>query len=188
MAKALEKVHPDYPNMDIILAMSPALHDGLVTFAEQVLKPSFLKIRIVRQDINRALKGCDLAIVTSGTATLETALMEIPMIIVYRVSLLTSWIGKRVIKVPHIGLVNLVAEKRVVPELVQKEVDPVTLAEEIDSLLQNQQRRREMSKDLRMVRDRLGGRGASEKTARIALDMIDNGLKPGRNPNASADF
>jgi lipid-A-disaccharide synthase len=115
-----------------------------------------------------------VALVTSGTATLETAIMEIPMVIVYRLSLLTSWIAKILVNVPHIGLVNLVAGKEVVPELVQKEVIPQNIANVIISILQDNQKRREMAEDLRRVKEKLGGPGASERTARIALDMLEN--------------
>jgi lipid-A-disaccharide synthase len=172
MIKALEIVSTRFPDMKIILPMSPVLHDDLVEFVSRFLKDCSLKISIIRQDLHQALKGCDLAIVTSGTATLETAIMEIPMIIVYRVSLLTSWIGKMVIKVPYIGLVNLVAEKQVVPEFVQTEVTPSKLADEMLSILQSSQRKTAMTRDLKMVKEKLGGPGASRRTAGIALDMI----------------
>jgi len=174
MIKALEMISAHYPDMKIILPMSTTINDELVEFVNHFLRQTYLKIPILRQDLHQALKGCDLALVTSGTATLETAIMEIPMIIVYRVSLLSSWIGKMVVKVPYIGLVNLVAENKVVPEFVQKEVTPSKLANEMLSILQSRQRKKDMTRDLKMVKKRLGGPGASERTARIALDMIDN--------------
>ena len=172
MIQTLERVSSRYPQMKLILPLSTAINEELVAVVKPYLKDSFLEIPIVRQDLNRALKGCDLALVASGTATLETAIMGVPMIIVYRVSPLSAWIGKKVIRVPHIGLVNLVAEKEVVPELVQKEVTTSRLADEMLSILQDRQRKANISRDLNEVKERLGGPGASEKTARIALDMI----------------
>lgn len=174
MIKALEIVSGHYPDMKMVLPMSTVLNDDLVELVRRFLKESSLEIRIIRQDLHRALPGCDLAVVASGTATLETAIMEIPMIIVYRVSLLSSWIGKMVIKVPYIGLVNLVAGEEVVPEFLQKDVTPSKLANEMLSLLQDGQRKTDMVGGLKMVKEKLGGPGASERTARIALEMIYN--------------
>lgn len=174
MIKALEMTSPHYPDMKIILPLSTMINDELIELVNHFLRQTALKIHILRQDLHQALKGCDLALVTSGTATLETAIMEIPMIIVYRVSLLSSWIGKMVVKVPYIGLVNLVAGREVVPEFVQNEVTPQKLADEIISILQNSEKREEMVRDLRRVKEMLGGPGASERTARIALDMVED--------------
>jgi lipid-A-disaccharide synthase len=81
-----------------------------------------------------------------------------------------------VVKVPYIGLVNLVAENKVVPEFVQKEVTPAKLANEMLSILKSPQRKIEMARDLKMVKKKLGEPGASERTARIALDMIYHGV------------
>ena len=176
MIKALEMISANHPDMKVLLPMSTTINDELVEFVNHFLRATFLKITILRQDLHQALRGCDLALVTSGTATLETAIMEIPMVIVYRVSLLSYWIGKMVVKVPYIGLVNLVAENKVVPEFVQKEVTPAKLANEMLSILESPQRKIEMARDLKMVKKRLGEPGASERTARIALDMMYHGV------------
>jgi lipid-A-disaccharide synthase len=94
------------------------------------------------------------------------------MVIVYRVSFLSYWIGRMVISVPFIGLVNLVAGEEVVPELIQGDVTPERLAQEAMDLLDHDERRREMVKKLRALRETLGQGSASERTARIALEMI----------------
>ena len=94
------------------------------------------------------------------------------MIIVYRVSPFSYWVAKRVVKVPHIGLVNLVAGEEVVPELIQDEVTPERLVQEALVLLKNVSKRNEVIRKLQDVRSKFGQPGASEKTARIALDMI----------------
>jgi lipid-A-disaccharide synthase len=94
------------------------------------------------------------------------------MVIVYRVSPLSYWIGKRVISVPFIGLVNLVAGEEVVPELIQADVNPERLAQEAMALLDDGDRRRDMVTKLRALRETLGQGSASEKTARIALEVI----------------
>ena len=98
--------------------------------------------------------------------------MEIPMIIVYRVSLITSWIANMLVKVPHIGLVNLVAGEEIVPELIQDEVNPQRLVDEAIPILENDHKRRRVVNQLKRVKENLGEGGASEKTARIALEML----------------
>jgi lipid-A-disaccharide synthase len=130
-----------------------------------------MEITISQEDIYKTLRACDLALVTSGTATLETALMEVPMVIVYRVSLISYWVGKMVVKVPYIGLVNLVAGEQVVPELIQDEVTPQRLSDEALAILESDQIKEDMRRKLQMVTERLGRGGASERTARIALEM-----------------
>ncbi|MBW1863579.1 MAG: hypothetical protein JRJ02_14600 [Deltaproteobacteria bacterium] len=100
--------------------------------------------------------------------------MEVPMVIVYRVSPISFWIGKMVVKIPYFGLVNLVAGEEVVPELIQDEVTPDRLAHESFSILEGGRRKENMIKKLRLVRERLGSGGASERTARIAMEMMTN--------------
>ena len=99
-------------------------------------------------------------------------MMAVPMVIAYRVSPLSYWIGKMVIKVSHIGLVNLVAGERIVTELIQHEVTPDTLAREALRLLKAGQDRENMIKKMSALRERIGKGSASERTAKIALDMM----------------
>jgi len=172
MVKTVEILSAHYPRLKCVLPMGPMIAQDLVQIAQRIISASHLEIRIVRGDIYRALAVCDLAFVASGTATLETAILEVPMIIVYRVSPITYWVGKRVIDVPYIGLVNLVADEAVVPELIQNEVTPTRLAAEALAILESGQRKEEMVRKLRKVRERLGSGGASERTAGIAVDMM----------------
>ena len=133
-----------------------------------------MEIKLIQGNIYGALAACDLALVASGTVTLETAILGIPMIIAYRVSPISYWIGKRVVNVPFIGLVNLVAGKGVVPELIQNEVTPHRFAEEADAILKDGLTRENMIKNLGLVKERLGQGGASEKTAKIAIEMMES--------------
>jgi len=128
---------------------------------------------VIQGDVHRVLKACDLALVASGTATLEAAILETPMVIVYRVSWFSYWIGRMVISVPFIGLVNLVAGEEVVPELIQGDVTPERLAREAMDILEHDDKRRDMVRKLRALRETLGRGSASERTARIALEMIE---------------
>jgi lipid-A-disaccharide synthase len=111
-------------------------------------------------------------LVASGTATLEAACAGTPMVVLYRVSPLTYLVGRLALRVPDIGLVNLVAGERVVPELIQGEVTAERLAREALPFLTDVDRVREVSRTLLSVRGKLGTPGASERVARMALSLL----------------
>lgn len=169
MVKAAQILSSHYPHVRCVLPVAPTVSADLV---QSFLTQSHVEISLSRLGVYETLKACDLALVASGTATLEAAIMEVPMVLVYRVSPITFWVAKRVAKVSHIGLVNLVAGEGVVPELIQDDLTPDRLADEALQILKDGQKRENMIKALTRVRERLGGGGASEKTARIALEMI----------------
>ena len=113
-----------------------------------------------------------LALVASGTATLETALLGVPMVIVYKISLLSYVIGRLFVHVKNIGLVNIIAGKTIVPELIQGDACGKRIAEEALSILKNGERKKEMIKELEAIRAKLGEPGAAIRAAQIACDMI----------------
>ncbi len=115
----------------------------------------------------------DALVVTSGTATLESGILGTPMVIVYRTSPLTYHIGKMLVSVPSIGMINIVAGSRIVPELLQNEVTPDNIADEVKKFLQDRQLRDATKYALGKAREKLGERGASEKAARIAVEMMN---------------
>jgi len=114
----------------------------------------------------------DVAIVTSGTATLETGWFGTPMVIVYKTSPLTYQIGRMLIDVPNIGLANIVAGKQVAPELIQGDLTPSRLFDEVSSLVADEVKAQKMRQDLGIIRERLGGPGASEKVAQSVLSFV----------------
>ena len=128
---------------------------------------------MVENQLHRALQVCSLALVASGTATLETALMKKPMIILYKISFLTYLIGRLMIRVPCIGLANIVAGTQVVPELIQADASAQRIAGEALALLKSPERLAAMERDLGRIRERLGAPGASARVARIAYDMLN---------------
>jgi lipid-A-disaccharide synthase len=129
-------------------------------------------ITVVEGQTYAAIRAADLVIVASGTATLETAIMGKPMVIIYRVSPLSYWVGKAMVKVNWVGLVNIVAGKGVVPELLQGEAKGRQIADAALRILDDETYRRGMLEDLAAVREKLGTPGASRRVAKIALDMI----------------
>ena len=130
-------------------------------------------IRITRGDLYDVVGLADIAVVASGTATLETALLGVPMIIVYKVSPLSYLIGRMFVHVDHIGLVNLIADRRIVPELIQGDATPERMAEEVYDLLTSGARMEEMKRDLLHVGKMLGEPGASHRAAQFACEMIE---------------
>ncbi|MGE5839853.1 MAG: lipid-A-disaccharide synthase, partial [Deltaproteobacteria bacterium] len=142
-------------------------------FLDGFLRLSPLDIRVIQGDVHRVLKASDLSLIASGTATLEAAILETPMVIVYRVSRLSYWIGRMVISVPFIGLVNLVAGEQVVPELIQADVTPERLAQEAMDILDHDEGRRNMVRKLHALKGMLGQGSPSERTALIALEMME---------------
>ncbi|HIJ41764.1 MAG TPA: lipid-A-disaccharide synthase, partial [Deltaproteobacteria bacterium] len=172
MIKAVKILKRDYPR---ILCLLPLADTISREFIHPFIDNAPVNIQIREGEIHETLGRCDLAMVTSGTATLDTAIMAVPMVVVYRVSRLSYLAGKALIRVPFISLVNLVAGKKVVCELIQDNLTAETLAYEAGILLRNKTLRERMRGDLMEVRRLLGRGGASEKTARIAVDMMEKG-------------
>jgi lipid-A-disaccharide synthase len=113
-----------------------------------------------------------LVLVASGTATLETAILAKPMVILYQVSSLSYWIGKALVKINWIGLVNIVAGRRVVPELLQEAAQGERIAAEALKILEDESYRQEILQGLAEVRAKLGTPGAAERVAKMALNIM----------------
>ena len=126
------------------------------------------------------LQRSKAAIVTSGTATLETALFNVPQVVVYKGNWMTYQIGKRLIKIDYISLVNLVLDRKLVEELLQDRADPKLIQEELNALLNNSEKRATIFKGYEELKIKLGGPGASARTA----ELIHHSLKM-RNDSAN---
>ena len=169
MIRSAEILKIRYPDIRCLLPLAKTIEPE---FIDSFIRKSSLDIEVHQGDIYEVLDRCHIAMVTSGTATLDTAIMAVPMVIVYKVTPLSYRIGKILIKTPFIGLANLVAGERVVPELIQDEVTPERLADEALTLIENEHVRNNMITKLHRIRKRLGEGGASERTAKIALGMM----------------
>ncbi len=139
---------------------------------DAALKRAEISMPIVSERRYDAINASSLVWVASGTATLETALLLKPMIVVYRLAALTFWLARRLVKLDHVAIVNLIAEKRVVPELIQAEFNAARLIEETRSLLDNRERRQKMVDELSRLREKLGTPGAAERVADLAFAMM----------------
>jgi lipid-A-disaccharide synthase len=169
-AAALLKKH--YPDLQFILPLASSLSG---TDIAPILESSPLDIRVIEGKGYDVMQVCDAIITVSGTVTLEAALMEVPMVIIYRVSPLTYAVGKRLIKVDHIGICNIVAGERVVRELIQDDAEPAWIAAEIGRILADDGYAAEMRAKLAGIRAKLGSGGGSARVAELVLDMIGDG-------------
>lgn len=140
---------------------------------EQMAGQRRARISISDGDAYNVLEACDLAWAASGTATLETALMLRPMIIVYRVSWATYALARLLVHVKHIGMVNIIAGEEVVPELIQSEVTAERILAESQAIFKNAGSHRRMIEKLAKIKDRLGSPGAAGRVADMALSMMN---------------
>lgn len=125
MLGALEHMHAKIESLQAVLPLAPTIARAEI---EPLLAAAPIPVALVPGQSLEVLRASQVALVASGTATLEAGLVGTPMVIAYRVHAMTAFLARLLIRVPDIGLVNIVAEKRVVPELVQEEVQPQTLA------------------------------------------------------------
>lgn len=129
-------------------------------------------VRLVVNQTYELLQNASAALVTSGTATLETALLAVPEVVCYKANALSYLIAKRLIKVDHISLVNLIMEGDVVKELIQRDFTEENLVKELETLLKDAKKQRQLLEDLDVLKDRLGNVGASERAAEVVVKMI----------------
>jgi lipid-A-disaccharide synthase len=127
-------------------------------------------VRDVAYDNGEAIAAADIALSSSGTATLECAVLGTPVVVMYRLSRANYWLGKIVVKIPHFGLINIVAEKEVVPELIQSDVNPERIAAETLALLEPARYAR-VVEELAAVRSKLGDAGAARRAAEAIMEV-----------------
>src|SRR5687767_2629598 len=165
---AASKLVHDVPGVQFLVARAPALDNALFTPLEH-LRLTRVPIGILSNAADDVLAACDVVITASGTATVQSALHQRPMVIVYRVSPMTYALVKPFMQVASYGMVNLVAGRPVVPELIQDGCTPERIAVEARSLLIDQERANRMRNDLAEVVQKLGGPGASDRAAASVL-------------------
>jgi lipid-A-disaccharide synthase len=161
-----------FPDLQFILPLASSLSCADIA---PHLQSTGLDIKIVEERGYDVMQVCDAIITVSGTVTLEIALLGVPMVIIYRVSPFTYAVGKRLIKVDHIGICNIVAGERVVKELLQEEAEPVLIADEIEKILTDPAYAASIRDRLAAVRGKLGSEGGSARVAQLALAMLAAG-------------
>ena len=180
-SRAKEVAHnlpPMAASVDALAAARPELQ--FVAAVAASLDPTLIRrgledrpVTIVHDRTHAALSAATAAIVASGTATVEAALLGAPMVVVYRLSPWTYRLGRRFVRVPYYAMVNLIGGRRVVPELIQGEFTADRVLGEIVPLLDDTETRRQMQRDLHEVREKLGAPGASARAAAVVAPYLN---------------
>lgn len=173
MVGAAKRLSAERPGLQVVVPLAPTIDREEITsrFEGSGVTPILVEGRAPE-----VVGASDAAVVASGTAVLEAGLMQRPLVVVYRVSLITYWVGRLMLKVAFVSLINLLAGRRVVPELLQGEMTPERIAEEVRRVWIPGAPREEMLQGLAEMRGRLGETGAATRAAESVLEL----LPPGR--------
>ncbi len=158
-----------FPDLQFILPLASSLDRSDVA---PYLDSSGVKVIVVDGKGYDVIQVCDAIISVSGTVTLEIALLGVPLVLIYQVSPLTYLLAKWLIRVDHVGLCNIVADKRVVREMIQHQATPLLIAEEIARILSDSSYAEGIRSGLALVRNRLGSGGCSARVAGIVQEML----------------
>ncbi len=166
MLPLMLSVVDDFPEYQFVIAAAPSVPDG---FYESLSHRN--SIHLLKDQTYSLLTHASAALVTSGTATLETALFEVPEVVCYKGGNISYMIARSLVKVKFISLVNLILDREAVKELIQRELNSSNLKRELRKILDPENRRRLMA-DYKELRQKLGGSGASEKAAKLMYDNL----------------
>jgi lipid-A-disaccharide synthase len=161
-------LYTQLPDTSFIIPVAPSLHPSAF---ENALLNRDLPVQMVTGDTHGVVRACDLILTVSGTATLEAAILETPMIIINRVSSLSYYLGRRLIRVSYIGLPNLIAGRRIVSEFVQNNAQPELIASEALNLLRHLELLEQQRQELGRIRSRLGEPGVADRVAQLVLQL-----------------
>jgi lipid-A-disaccharide synthase len=164
-----ERLEKEIPDLQFVIPLAPGI--SRATLLSQ-MTPISAPVKVVEGFTYDVMNLCEILITASGTATLEGAILGKPMIIIYKVSFPSYWIGRALVRVNHIGLANLVAEKEIALELIQKDVNPQRIVEEAFRILKDPLVSRKITESMDEVRHRLGEPGAAERAARIVCSVL----------------
>ena len=160
------------PNIHFLVPLAPTISRGQVN---PYLNGRHLPLTVIKDSTHAVIRACEMIVAASGTVTLEAAILGTPLVVVYKVNPLTYWFGKRLVKVNHVSLVNIIAGETVAPELIQHEVTPELIARESMKIFNDDKRKMWIKGRLKAVRQKLGTPGASDKAAGIALELMGRG-------------
>jgi lipid-A-disaccharide synthase len=177
MLEAANRIKQKFPTTQFVLSCSHSIDADRMAAIVHQHTPE-INIDVIQGSVAQVIKKSQLIVAASGTVTLEAALHGVPLVIVYKVSPISYWLGKRLIDVEHIGIVNLIMQKRLLPELIQDDASPQNIATEIIRMLDDPQAYMQIRRELLQVQKRLGGAGASDRVARIALNLCAKDKSP----------
>ncbi len=171
MLKSAQLIHDKIKQAQFIIAKSPNL--GIQIYQNECKKFT-LDLRIIDGLTSDCLNMAEISMVCSGTATLEAAIIGKPFVIVYKTNLFNYLLYRPQIKIPYIGMVNIVAGRKIIPEFIQFSARPKRIAESIINLMQNPDQANQMQQNLEKVKTSLGQPGAAERAAKLILDFLHN--------------
>lgn len=169
MLQAAEQLHQQLPDLQFILPQADAISDALLN---SHLSQTTVNVTVIKHQPYDVIQCCDAVMTTSGTATLEIALLGVPMLICYKLAAITYWLGRWLVKTPFIGLPNIVAGKLIIKEFIQHEANPENLANEMLKILTDDKYAGQMRKDLAEVKEELGQGGASKNMADLVVGLL----------------
>lgn len=162
MLKASKLLAKKISNLKLAIPVAPTLDPGYI---EDMVRGMDLDVRVFKGRAYDVMAASDVILIASGTATLEAAIVGTPMVITYRVSPVTYWLGKMLVNIEFIGLPNIVAGKGIIPELIQGDATAARMADETLKMLSNKEYLEDIKNGLKRVRQALGGPGASGRAA-----------------------
>ncbi len=171
MLDAAKRLAGEFPKIQFLIIKAPTIARSLI---EGYLQSTSLACQIIDDNIHDGVNACDLCMVASGTATLETAILQKPLVVVYKTSLLTWILAKLFVKIANIGLVNVVAGRRIVPECVQFQATGHRIAAELKNIFTDELKIADMKTNLRAVKESLGPGGASQRAAGEVLKTLSS--------------
>ena len=169
MLKTSALIHQKIKDTQFVIAKSPQVDFDIYS---RIISKAFIDLKIIEGRTYDCLNIADFCLVASGTATLETAIMQRPFAVIYKMNLLNYLLYRPQVKVPYIGMVNIVIGKRIVPEFIQFGANPKKISEQVLEILQNPTRIGQMKHDLTQVKSLLGEKGASNRAAQIIIDFL----------------
>jgi len=169
MLAAAEILQARIPGIQFMLPQADSISDELL---ESYMCQSLVKITVIKNQPYDVIQCCDVVMTTSGTATIEIALLNVPMVITYKLAALTYWLGRWLVNTPFIGLPNIILGKGFIKELIQHEATSENLAEEIERILTDKFYVDQMRDNLNQVKQQLGQGGGSKNMAELALEIM----------------
>lgn len=170
MIKTCSLINKSMPQAQFVIAKPASVNWGIYN---RLISGADIDLKIIQGYAYDCITDATFCLVASGTATLETAIMGRPFVIIYKMSLLNYLLYRPQVKLPHIGLVNILADKRIIPEFIQFKAKPQDISREVLKIMQSPDKISNIKSGLKQIKQALGEKGAVKKAAQIITDFLD---------------